>query len=208
MAPIPAPVGLANGPRLAAAARRERDVARVRRRLRGRPGAGPADRGSTTDPHRGERPRPESRAVRGSGGAPPARSSTSRSWTRGRNALVGSLWLHSYSARHRPGRGRLLGSRRRRGGRGVDPGARSRSCSTGLFADCGLERVEITTDHGTTMPSSASPGSSASPAKGSSARRNLERGRRVDLVLFGLLRGEWAPRRGLTPSGSDPGPRV
>jgi ribosomal-protein-alanine N-acetyltransferase len=106
----------------------------------------------------------------------------------GTDALLGSLWLHSYSARHR----------RVEVGFWVAPAARRggviRSAVTlvldWLFGEVGLERVEITTttDNAAVQRLVEQLGFTR---EGLLRERNLERGRRVDLVLFGLLRGEW-----------------
>jgi RimJ/RimL family protein N-acetyltransferase len=190
MAPIPAPVGLANG-RVALRRLAERDVT-------------PFVAAFDADPELarliGVDDDPTAGSVR-------ARIAASEERRRAgeilelaladpqSDALLGSLWLHSYSARHR----------RIEVGFWVAPEARRggviRSAVTlvldWLFADCGLERVEITTTTDNEAVQRFA-GRLGFTREGLLRERNLERGRRVDLVLFGLLRDEWRP------PGSDP----
>jgi RimJ/RimL family protein N-acetyltransferase len=106
----------------------------------------------------------------------------------GHDGFLGSMMLHSFDAHHRRcevgfwlapvARGRGLGSR-----------AVSLAVSW-AFAELDLQRVEMTT----------TPDNHAVPAlarrlgfarEGVLRRRNVERGVRVDVVWFGLLREEW-----------------
>lgn len=103
--------------------------------------------------------------------------------------FLGSLTLHSLDWSNR--RGEV--------GFWVVPAARRRgTCEAAvrlalawMFADLGLERVEMTT-----TPDNAAVAALAAKLgfahEGTLRARNLERGRRVDVVTFGLLRDEWA----------------
>ena len=107
-------------------------------------------------------------------------------------SFLGSLTLHSLDWNHR--RGEV--------GFWIVPGGRRRgTCEaavrlalTWMFDDLGLERVEMTT-----TPDNAAVAALAAKLgftrEGTMRARNLERGRRVDVVMFGLLRDEWAAAR-------------
>jgi RimJ/RimL family protein N-acetyltransferase len=107
------------------------------------------------------------------------------------DALRGSVIVHSFD----------WGNRRAEIGFFVVPAARGGGVCTSavelvlgwLFADVELERVEMTT----TPDNSAVPAIAARlgfAREGVMRSRNLERGERVDVVMFGLLRDEWRPR--------------
>jgi RimJ/RimL family protein N-acetyltransferase len=112
----------------------------------------------------------------------------------GSDTFFGSLWLHAFSPRHR----------RIEVGFWVVPEARRRGVVRSavtltldwLFGERGIERVEITTTTDN-EPVQALAASLGFTREGLLRRRNLERGRRVDLVLFGLLREEWPVRNGV-----------
>jgi RimJ/RimL family protein N-acetyltransferase len=112
----------------------------------------------------------------------------------GSDTFLGSLWLHEFSPRHR----------RVEVGFWVAPEARGRGIVRSavtltldwLFAERGIERVEITTTTDN-EPVQALTASLGFTREGLMRRRNLERGRRVDLLLFGLLREEWRAGNGV-----------
>jgi RimJ/RimL family protein N-acetyltransferase len=105
--------------------------------------------------------------------------------------FAGSLTLHSVDWQNR----------RAEVGFFVVPGERGRGVATGAveaalgwaFRDLDLERVEMTT-----TPDNAAVAALAArlgfTREGVLRARNLERGRRVDVVWFGLLRDEWRQR--------------
>ena len=105
-------------------------------------------------------------------------------------AFRGSVTLHSLDRRNR--RGEL--------GFWIVPDARQRGiCERALtlaldwmFGPLDLERAELTTtpDNDAVAALAAKVGFAK---EGTLRSRNLERGRRVDVVMFGLLRGEWRP---------------
>lgn len=102
--------------------------------------------------------------------------------------LWGSLLVHQLSWHHRRCEIGLWLIRDQRG-RGIGASAASLAVSW-LFTDLGLLRVEMNT-----IPENSSMIALARRLgfvqEGIQRSRNLERGRRVDLVWFGLLRDEW-----------------
>jgi RimJ/RimL family protein N-acetyltransferase len=108
---------------------------------------------------------------------------------RATDALLGSLWLHSFDARHR----------RLEIGFWIAPQARRRGIARSAvalvidwaFAEAGMERIEITTttDNLAIQRLAEQLGCTR---EGVLRDRNLERGQRVSLVMFGLLRDEWS----------------
>jgi [ribosomal protein S5]-alanine N-acetyltransferase len=110
----------------------------------------------------------------------------------GTDALWGSLILHSFDWR----------SRRAEIGFWLIPAARGRGKATAAvslalswaFAQLDLLRMEMTT----TRDNPAVPALARRlgfTQEGVMRQRNLERGRRLDIVWFGLLREEWLARR-------------
>lgn len=110
----------------------------------------------------------------------------------GADALLGSVILHSLDRRHR--RGEL--------GYWLVPGARGRGLATRalqlalawMFEDLGLERAEIaaTPDN---LPSLAVARRLGFAEEGLLRGRDIEEGRRVDVVVYGLLRADWRRSR-------------
>jgi [ribosomal protein S5]-alanine N-acetyltransferase len=106
-------------------------------------------------------------------------------------AFLGSMMLHSFDAKHRRcevGFWLVPGAR----GRGI--GSRAVALAvTWAFTDLDLLRVEMTT-----TPDNAGVFAVARrlgfTQEGVLRQRNIERGRRVDVVWFGVLREEWAER--------------
>jgi [ribosomal protein S5]-alanine N-acetyltransferase len=109
----------------------------------------------------------------------------------GSDRFLGTMMLHSCDWRHR----------RAEVGAWMTADARGRglgSAAFGLlldwaFDDAGLERIEITA-----LPENVSiPHIAATfgfTYEGTLRKRNFERGRRVDLLIWGLLRDEWLRR--------------
>lgn len=106
-------------------------------------------------------------------------------------SCVGSMLLHSLDAHHRRCElgFYLVPSARRQG---LGHRALTRTIRS-LFEDLELERVELTT-----TPDNAALRQLALGVgfreEGTMRARNLERGSRVDVVFFGLLRSEWSAR--------------
>jgi RimJ/RimL family protein N-acetyltransferase len=106
-------------------------------------------------------------------------------------AFLGSMMLHSFDGKHR----------RCEVGFWLEPGARGRGIGSRAvalavswaFTDLDLLRVEMTT-----TPDNAEVFAVARrlgfTQEGVLRQRNIERGRRVDVVWFGVLREEWAER--------------
>jgi RimJ/RimL family protein N-acetyltransferase len=108
------------------------------------------------------------------------------------DSFIGSVLLHSADERHRRCEiGFWLVPSAR--GRGLARAAVARWVSW-IFDELPIDRIEMTTtpDNTATRRLAARLGFSE---EGVLRGRNLERGRRVDLVMFGLLRQEW-PRGG------------
>jgi RimJ/RimL family protein N-acetyltransferase len=105
--------------------------------------------------------------------------------------FLGSMMLHSFDARHR----------RCEVGFWLDPGARGRGIGgravalavSWAFADLDLLRVEMTTtpDNARVFALARRVGFTH---EGVLRKRNVERGLRVDVVWFGVLREEWPGR--------------
>jgi RimJ/RimL family protein N-acetyltransferase len=105
--------------------------------------------------------------------------------------FCGSLTLHSIDWKNRRAElGFFVVPSER--GRGVAAAA-VQAALDWTFRDLDLERVELTTtpDNGAVAALAARLGFTR---EGVLRARNLERGRRVDVVWFGLLRDEWATR--------------
>jgi RimJ/RimL family protein N-acetyltransferase len=110
---------------------------------------------------------------------------------RAEGAFLGSMMLHSFDAHHR----------RCEVGFWLAPGARGRGLGSRAvavavswaFTDLDLLRVEMTTTPDNT-PVFAIARRLGFTQEGVLRRRNVERGRRVDVVWFGVLREEWAER--------------
>ncbi len=109
----------------------------------------------------------------------------------GTGAFWGSMLLHSFSVRHR----------RCEVGYWVIPEVRGRGIGTRAvalvlrwgFGELDLLRIEMTT----TPENEVVPALAARlgfTREGVLRARNVEQGRRVDIVYFGLLREEWSPR--------------
>ena len=105
--------------------------------------------------------------------------------------FLGSMMLHSFNERHRRcevGFWLVPGAR----GRGIGSRAVALAVSWAL-ADLDLLRVEMTT-----TPDNAGVAALARrlgfTQEGVLRKRNIERGRRVDVVWFGVLREEWGAR--------------
>jgi RimJ/RimL family protein N-acetyltransferase len=108
------------------------------------------------------------------------------------DALLGSLWLHAFDPRHR----------RLEIGFWIAPHARRRGIARRAvaltidwaFAQAGIERVEITTtpDNLAVQQLAEQLGFTR---EGLLRDRHLERGQRVSLYIFGLLRDEWPASR-------------
>lgn len=102
--------------------------------------------------------------------------------------FLGSMLLHSFAWEHlRCEVGFWVLPKLR--GNGFAADALSRTCRW-VFDDLGLERMELTTtpDNAPTRALAARLGFTE---EGLQRRRNIERGRRVDFVLFGLLAEDW-----------------
>jgi ribosomal-protein-alanine N-acetyltransferase len=102
--------------------------------------------------------------------------------------FVGAATLHALDWRHR--RGEL--------GFWLVPGARGRGLATravGLLVDWAFEALDLLRVEMTTTRDNAAAATVAERLgfvrEGMLRKRNIERGRRVDLVWFGLLREEW-----------------
>ena len=107
-------------------------------------------------------------------------------------AFVGDVLLHSFAWTHlRCEIGFWVSPAAR--GRGVARDAVERTLDW-TFGELGIERVEMatTTDNAPTQGLAAAVGFTR---EGVQPKRNLERGVRVDMVLYGLLAGDWARRR-------------
>lgn len=103
------------------------------------------------------------------------------------DAFLGALMFHSLAWRHRRGEIGIWLAREKRG-RGNGKAA-FKLLLDWAFDDLGLERIEITAlPENEVMPRIAE--SLGFTFEGTMRRRNLERGRRVDLLLWGLLRDE------------------
>lgn len=103
--------------------------------------------------------------------------------------FLGSMLLHSFAWEHlRCEVGFWVLPRTR--GNGFAADALSRICRW-VFDDLGLERIELTTtpDNAPTRALAARLGFTE---EGLQRQRSIERGRRVDFVLFGLLADDWA----------------
>lgn len=106
------------------------------------------------------------------------------------NRLVGSLTLHSFD----------WGNRRGEVGFWIAPGDRRRGFAGAalalvlgwMFGGLDLDRVEMTTTPDNQAVANLAQRSGFT-REGVLRARNLERGRRVDVVMFGLLREEWRP---------------
>jgi [ribosomal protein S5]-alanine N-acetyltransferase len=104
---------------------------------------------------------------------------------------LGSMLVHSLDARHRRAE---LGFYLVPGARGAGAGSRAVARAVRwLFEELALERVELTTTPDNTALRGLALGLGFIE-EGTLRSRNLERGRRVDVVFFGLLRGEWQAR--------------
>jgi RimJ/RimL family protein N-acetyltransferase len=104
-------------------------------------------------------------------------------------AFLGSLTLHELDWKNRRGEvGFWIVLRARR--RGVCERA-VRLALRWMFDDLGLERVELTTTTDNAAVAELAP-KLGFAREGTMRGRNLERGRRVDIVHFGLLRDEWS----------------
>jgi [ribosomal protein S5]-alanine N-acetyltransferase len=107
----------------------------------------------------------------------------------GSGEFLGSLTLHELDWKNR--RGEV--------GFWIVPGARRRGvCESAvrlalrwMFDDLGFERVELTTTTDNAAVAALAP-KLGFTREGTMRGRNLERGRRVDIVQFGLLRDDWA----------------
>jgi RimJ/RimL family protein N-acetyltransferase len=106
----------------------------------------------------------------------------------GTDEFLGGIGLYRINERHRRGEVGfwLVPSAR---GRGVASRA-VRLITTWAFDSIGFERVELTTtpENAATRALAAKLGFSE---EGTMRRRNLERGRRVDVVMFAVLKDEW-----------------
>jgi [ribosomal protein S5]-alanine N-acetyltransferase len=103
--------------------------------------------------------------------------------------FLGSMMLHSFNERHRRcevGFWLVPGAR----GRGIGSRAVALAVSW-AFADLDLLRVEMTTTPDN-APVAALARRLGFTREGVLRKRNVERGRRVDVVWFGVLREEWA----------------
>jgi RimJ/RimL family protein N-acetyltransferase len=103
--------------------------------------------------------------------------------------FLGSLTLHELDWKNRRGEvGFWIVSGARR--RGICESA-VRLALHWMFDDLGLERAELTTTTDNAAVAALAP-KLGFVREGTMRGRNLERGRRVDIVQFGLLRDEWA----------------
>ncbi len=104
------------------------------------------------------------------------------------DALLGSLWLHAFDARHRRLEiGFWIAPRARRAG----IARRAVALTIGwAFAEAGIERVEITTTTDNVAVQNLAE-QLGFTREGLLRDRHLERGQRVSLFIFGLLRDEW-----------------
>lgn len=110
----------------------------------------------------------------------------------GTDACLGSMLLHSFDASNRRGQ---LGFYLIPGARCVGRGTRAVGLAVDwLFRDLDLLRVEMTTtpDNSAVLRLAARLGFAV---EGTMRARNVERGARVDVLMFGLLREDWAARR-------------
>ena len=104
------------------------------------------------------------------------------------DAFLGTVILHSYNERHaRIEVGFWLARQAR--GRGIGSRAVALAVSW-AFATLGVARVEMTTlpDNAGALALAAGLGFTR---EGVMRQRNFERGRRVDIVMLGVLRDEW-----------------
>jgi RimJ/RimL family protein N-acetyltransferase len=106
----------------------------------------------------------------------------------GDDAFLGSLMLHSFHERHRRAE---LGFWLIPAARGAGVARRALALLIDWAWDAlDLERLEMTT----TPDNPRVPAVAAALGfrhEGTMRARNFERGRRVDVVMFGLMRGEW-----------------
>jgi RimJ/RimL family protein N-acetyltransferase len=104
------------------------------------------------------------------------------------DAFLGTVILHSYNGRH----GRIeVGFWLARDARGRGLGSRAVTLAVSwAFETLGVARVEMTTlpDNPGALALAASLGFTR---EGVMRQRNFERGRRVDVVMLGVLRDEW-----------------
>jgi [ribosomal protein S5]-alanine N-acetyltransferase len=102
--------------------------------------------------------------------------------------FLGGIGLYRIDTRHRRGE---VGFWLTRGARGKGLGARAVSLVTGwAFDSLGFERVELTTtpDNAATLALARKLGFTH---EGVMRERNLERGRRVDVVMLAVLARDW-----------------
>lgn len=112
--------------------------------------------------------------------------------TASEGSFVGEVLLHTFQWKHR----------RCEIGFWITPAARGLGLARDAiertlewaFADLAIERIEMatTTDNAPTRQIAARIGFAE---EGIQRKRNLERGVRVDMVVFGLLAGDWGRRR-------------
>ncbi len=111
-------------------------------------------------------------------------------------SLLGEVSLHSFAWKHR----------RCEIGFWIAPAARGRGLASDAigrtlqwaFEDLAIERMEMATTPGN-VPTRALARRLGFVQEGVQRKRNLERGQRVDMVIFGLLAREWAEQRAATP---------
>jgi len=107
------------------------------------------------------------------------------------DACLGSMLVHSLDAHHRRAE---LGFYLVPAARGVGTGSRAVARAVSwLLEDLALERVELTTTPENAASRELARGLGFTE-EGTMRSRNLERGARVDVVFFGLLREEWQAR--------------
>jgi RimJ/RimL family protein N-acetyltransferase len=103
-------------------------------------------------------------------------------------AFLGGIGIYRLDMRHRRGE---VGFWLAPGARGRGAASRAvRMLTSWAFESLGLERVELTTSRDN-APTRALAARLGFAEEGTMRARNLERGRRVDVVMYAVLKDEW-----------------